>query len=89
MDLIQLKDVIEPKVGDFLRSAREMSGLTREAAIERLGYEQFERLDQHERGSSVACCEFIRITEKYGTPKWRVAEFLADLQHEVWLLKKK
>ena len=59
MDTIQLKDVIEPKVGDFLRSARAMSGLSREAAAEKLGYAQSERLDQHERGSSVACCEFI------------------------------
>ena len=89
METNLLRKLIEPKVGKFLRSARTMAGLSLEAAAQKLGYSEAERLDQHERGSSVECCEFIRITERYGIPKWFVAEFLADLQHEVWQLKKK
>jgi len=88
MDIIQIKELIEPRIGNFLRSARAKTGLSREAAAKKLGYPE-ERLDLYENGSPVGCREFARIAKEYGMPNDLIGEFLVDIQREIWSLKKK
>ncbi len=89
MNIEEVKFLIGKNVSHFLKDARQQMGLSVEAAAFQLGYESSLKLHEFEKGYSIPCCELIRVSEQYQVPDELIANFLTDLQIEVYKLRRK
>lgn len=64
-------------------------GLSVDASAHLLGYSNHQVLREYEKGYSIPCCELVRVSEKYKVPSELLANFLTDLQIEVFKLRHK
>ena len=79
---MNLKDTINIEVGSFLKENRLRNRTDIKLAEKFVGY----RLDEIEDGKkSIACCDIVRLSEFYQTPRPQVADWFFDIQMKNYL----
>ena len=77
---MNLKDTVNFEVGSFLKENRLRNHTNIDLAGSFIGYD----LGEIENGKmSIACCDIVRLTEFYRTPRSQVADWFFDIQMKI------
>ena len=85
-----LKDMIDTRVGSWLRQMRQRADLSTYSSADFLKSISSAKMVAIEEGhESIPCCDLARLVDLYRIPYFEASAFLLDLQIDVWKFKSK